>query len=108
VTAPSAPQGARRLAELRALAASWGIPLNTVADRVALRIDEVPRVTGLSESFIRGLIRDGELPAVKVRTVPLVLVADLLGFLERRRTNPRGDIERISAEIVERLGQKGG
>jgi excisionase family DNA binding protein len=81
---------------------------HTIADRVSLRIADVARVTGLSKSLVRGLIRDGELPAVKVRTVPLVLVADLLGFLERCRTNPRGDIERISAEIVERLGQKGG
>ena len=92
-------EAARRLAELRVLAASWGFPLHGVADRLALRIEEVAGVTGLSASLVRALVRDGELPAVKVRTVPLVLVADLVAFLERHRQDRGAEADRIAAEL---------
>lgn len=106
-TAPMRPpvafEATRKLAELRALAASWGIPLHTVADRVSLRLEEVAQVTGMSVSFVRALIRDGDLPAAKVRTLPLVLVADLLAFFEQRRSNPQAEADRLVTEIEESL-----
>jgi len=68
-------------------------------DRVALRIDEVAASTGLSESFVRGLIRKGELTSVKVRSVPLVLVADRRAFLEARRRSAADEGARIAREL---------
>ncbi len=93
-----APDTTDRRAELRTLD-RWRTPLCSVADRVALRIDEVAATTGLSKSLVRALIREGELTAVKVRTVPLVLATDLLAFLEARRSNRAEEAERIAGEF---------
>jgi len=88
-----------RIAELRALTASWGFPLAAL-DRVTLRIDEVAATTGLSASLVRALIRDGELPVVKVRSVPLVRTSDLLLFLESRVIAPAAVAQRLADELA--------
>jgi excisionase family DNA binding protein len=94
-----AHDAAGRLTQLRAVGRPSSPSLPSVVDRLALRIEEVATVTGISASLVRALIRDGELPAVKVRTIPLVLVADLLAFLERRRIDAGADADRIVAEL---------
>jgi len=94
-----------RLAELRALAASWGFPLAAL-DRVTLRIEEVAATTGLSASLVRALIRDGELPVVRVRSVPLVRTADLLTFLESRVIAPAARVERLADELAAGLTER--
>lgn len=58
---------------------------------------------GLSTSMLRKLVRDGALPSVRVGAVPLVLVADLVAFLEAHRTDPRGEAERIAADLEARV-----
>ncbi|HME69085.1 MAG TPA: helix-turn-helix domain-containing protein [Myxococcota bacterium] len=75
-----------------------GLPLAAL-DRVTLRIEEVAATTGLSVSLVRALIRDGELPVVKVRSVPLVRTRDLLAFLESRVSAPEAVAERIADEL---------
>lgn len=100
-----APDATDRQAELRTLD-RWKTPLCSVAHRVALRIDEVAATTGLSKSLVRALIRDGELTAVKVRTVPLVLATDLLAFLEARRSNRAEEADRIARELEANLRVK--
>jgi excisionase family DNA binding protein len=72
---------------------------NDLAGRLSLRIDEVAATTGLSASLVRTLVRDGELPVVRVRSVPLVRTADLLAFLESRVSVPEAVAERIANEL---------
>lgn len=81
---------------------------NSVAalQRLTLRIDEVAATTGLSPSLIRALIRDGELPVVRVRSVPLVRTTDLLTFLEARLSAPAVVAERIAAELALSLDRR--
>jgi len=94
-----------RIAELKALIASWGLPLATL-DRVTLRIEEVAATTGLSVSLVRTLIRDGELPAVKVRSVPLVRTSDLLTFLESRVIAPAAVAQGLANELAAGLTER--
>ena len=74
--------------------------------RLTLRVDEVAATTGLSQSLVRALIRDGELPVVKVRSVPLVRIPDLLAFLEARLSAPAVSAERIAAELAASLDRR--
>ena len=90
---------AQRLSELRVLAASWGFPLAAL-DRLTLRLDEVASITGLSVSLVRALIQDGDLPAAKVRSVPLVRTIDLLAFLESRVSAPQAVAQGIANELA--------
>jgi excisionase family DNA binding protein len=78
----------------------------TLSDRITLRIDEVATATGLSVSLVRALIRDGELPVVKVRSVPLVRTTDLLAFLESRVSAPETVAERIADELAASLERR--
>lgn len=97
---------AQRLSELRVLAASWGFPLAAL-DRLTLRLDEVASITGLSVSLVRALIQDGDLPTVKVRSVPLVRTTDLLVFLESRVSAPEAVADQIANELAASLERQG-
>jgi excisionase family DNA binding protein len=77
------------------------------ASRLTLRIDEVAATTGLSVSLVRALIRDGELPVVKVRSVPLVRTTDLRAFLEARLSAPELVAEQIAGELAASLERQG-
>lgn len=102
----SASDASAPLDERRFLTPEWEARVPGFANRLALRIEEVAAATGLSASLVRALIREGELPAAKVRTVPLVLVADLLLYLDRRRVDPAADADRIATELEASLRQK--
>ncbi len=75
--------------------------------RLTLRVDEVAATTGLSASLVRALIRDGELPVVKVRSVPLVRTTDLAAFLESRVNAPEEEVQRIADELEASLVGRG-
>jgi hypothetical protein len=57
--------------------------------------------------LVRALIRDGELPVVKVRSVPLVRTTDLMAFLESRMSAPEAVAERIADELAASLEPEG-
>ncbi len=103
--APALADAARQLARLRALAASYGYPLFTL-DRMALRVPEVAATLGFSESFVRNLIRDGELPAVRVRDALLVRTTDIMAFLDARPSSGRVAADAIAEELERSLEQE--
>jgi excisionase family DNA binding protein len=59
---------------------------NNAGDKIAFRIDEAVRATGLSRSSLYVLIASGELPAVKAGGRRLILRADLQSYFQRLRS----------------------
>jgi excisionase family DNA binding protein len=53
-----------------------------LGDKIAFRIDEAVRATGLSRSSLYVLIASGELPAIKAGGRRLILRADLHTYFE--------------------------
>ncbi len=50
--------------------------------KLALRLQDLPEIVGLSLTMIRGLIRTGKLPARRIGRSILVSPEDLRSFLE--------------------------
>jgi excisionase family DNA binding protein len=55
---------------------------NDFPDKIAFRIDEAVRATGLSRSSLYILIANGTLPALKAGGRRLILRSDLQAYLE--------------------------
>ena len=53
-----------------------------LGDKIAFRIDEAVRATGLSRSSLYVLIANGALPALKAGGRRLILRSDLKAYLE--------------------------
>jgi excisionase family DNA binding protein len=62
--------------------------LMTFADetRLAVRVREACRITGIGRSKLYELIASGEIPTIKVGTMTLLPVDGLRAFLDRNRT----------------------
>lgn len=95
----AAADAARRLDELRSLAASWGFPLAAL-DRLALRVEEAAATVGVSPSLLRKEIRAGRLPVVRVGTVPVIRTSDLVAYLDANRATPTREADRIAEELA--------
>jgi excisionase family DNA binding protein len=54
--------------------------------RLAVRVREACRITGIGRSKLYELIADGEIPTIKVGAVTLLPVDGLRAFLNRNRT----------------------
>ena len=68
------------LAELRELAESYGLPVETLVSRLALSLDEVARAVGVSKRTAEGWLARGEFPSawkdgsiVRIPTLDLAL-----------------------------------
>ena len=73
------------LVQIRELADRYGLPLETLCGRIALRPREVARSLGVSLTCVEGWIRSGKLATSRPDRIVLVPLADLLDFLERHR-----------------------
>ena len=58
------------------------------SDKVAFRIDEAVKASGLGRSFIYVEMKAGRLPAFKVGGRRLILRTDLVAYLERQKHDP--------------------
>ena len=59
-------------------------------ERLAYRVSEVARLTGLPKSTIYGLLRSGTLESIQVGRGVLVPADELEAFLERNRRRRTG------------------
>jgi len=83
------PATPTQLDELRRLAARYGLSVETVVDRIALRPKEIASTLGVALRTVEGWIAEGSLPAAKRGRVVMVALVDLLRFLEENQVQPR-------------------
>jgi excisionase family DNA binding protein len=60
-------------------------PHDVAPRRLAIRIPEAIRITGMGKTTIYGLIASGDLAVIKIGRVTLIPVASLEELLERHR-----------------------
>jgi len=63
--------------------------------RIALGISELARRLGVSSGLVRLEIRRGNLPTIKVGRRVLVQIDDVAGYLDERRSDPRGNAAKM-------------
>ena len=73
------------LRELRLLAARYGLPIEHLVGRIALRPREIARSLGVGLRSVERWIVTGQLPSVQVERTIMVPIHDLLRFLEENR-----------------------
>ena len=77
------------LTELRLLAARYGLPIEHLVGRIALRPREIAAALGIGLRMVEHWIATGQLPSVQVERAVIVPIHDLLRFLEENRRVPR-------------------
>ncbi len=77
------------LTDLRLLAARYGLPIEHLVGRIALRPRELARTLGVGLRSVEHWIATGKLPSVQVERTVMVPIHDLLRFLESNRRIPR-------------------
>jgi len=74
------------LADLREAAERWGLPVETLVGRLALRIDEVAHALGVHRRTVEEWVARDVFPgAWTERKVTRIPVLDVLRFMESRR-----------------------
>ena len=94
------------LAELRRLAAEWGLPVDSLVGRLTLRVDEVAKAVGVSVRTVQGWVSNGRLTASKPDRVLLIPLADVLRLLEETRVRPPGvsDTRSKATQLIRGVG----
>lgn len=73
------------LIELRLLAARYGLPIEHLVGRIALRPREIAAALGVGLRSVEHWIATRKLPSVQVERTVMVPIHDLLRFLEENR-----------------------
>ena len=63
--------------------------MDSFGDKIAFRVDEAVRATGLSRSSIYLLLASGDLPALKAGGRRLILRSDLEAYFEKLKSAGR-------------------
>jgi len=58
--------------------------------RLLYGVSETSRVLSVGRSTVYELLRDGDLPSIRVRGRRLIAAADIAAFVDRQRTSSRG------------------